>query len=91
MANIDATTPQLKLVKQFYDAYISLDIKNVEAHISKNYKFQTYPKVDHMPEESKGEHLGMGNPLPNFSPDHRRFSPSRLQLSWKCFLIIYYP
>jgi hypothetical protein len=57
MANIPTTSPELKVVKNFFDAYISLDINNVEAHIAKDYKFETFPKIDHLPDESKKEHF----------------------------------
>jgi hypothetical protein len=57
MANIDATTPQLQAVKKFIDAYLSLDIGNAGPLISKNYKFETFPKIDDMPVETKGTHF----------------------------------
>lgn len=57
MCNIEATTPQLKAVKDFLDAYISLDINNVAQHTSKNYKFQTFPKIAEHPEEEQGAHF----------------------------------
>jgi hypothetical protein len=57
MANIDPTTPQLEAVKKFIDAYISLNINNVGPHISKNFTFQTFPKIDDMPDETKGTHF----------------------------------
>jgi hypothetical protein len=57
MFNIDATTPQLEAIKKFFDAYSSLDINNVGPLISKNYKFQTFPKIDDLPDETKGGHF----------------------------------
>jgi len=43
MANIDASTPQLKVVKEWLDAVTSLDISKVVPLISKNYKYQSLP------------------------------------------------
>ena len=54
MTNILATTPQLKVVKNLSDTYISLDIKNVEWYFSKNFTFQTFPKIPDLPGEEKG-------------------------------------
>lgn len=54
---IDATTPQLKAVKNLLDAYLTLDVKNVEPFISKNFTFQTFPKIADHPEEAKGAHF----------------------------------
>ena len=39
--NINATTPQLKLVKKWMEGYHSLNMDNVESHVSKNYKYQS--------------------------------------------------
>ena len=51
--NINATTPQLKLVKKWMEGYHSLNMDNVESHVSKNYKYQScFDKA----EEAKGEH-----------------------------------
>lgn len=55
-SGINATTPQLKLVKDYIDAYLTLNIKNVEPFVSKNYKFQSFPKVPDLPDQAKGEH-----------------------------------
>ena len=54
MTNILATTPQLKVVKNLFDAYISLDIKNVERYFSKNFTFQMFPKIPDLPDEEQG-------------------------------------
>ena len=47
MNNLEATTPQLKVIKDFFDAYVVLDIK----------KSQTFPKIPDLPDETKGEHF----------------------------------
>lgn len=57
MANIDATTPQLRLVKDWVDAYLTLNLENVDRYISKNFTFQTFPKIAELPDETKGAHL----------------------------------
>ena len=53
-SGINATTPQLNLVKDYINAYLTLKIKNVEPFISKDYKFQSFPKVPDLPDQ--GEH-----------------------------------
>ena len=58
MANsVDATTPQLKAVKSFIDAYLTLDLKNVEPLVSSDFQFQTYPKIADHPDQEKGAHF----------------------------------
>lgn len=63
MADLDATTPQLKALKNFLDAYRTLDIKNVGKFISKDYKFQTFPKIDALPDEATAQHFETYGPL----------------------------
>ena len=46
MVNIDASTPQLKFVKDMLDAYCTLDVTKAEPFLSKDFKFQTFPQ-DH--------------------------------------------
>jgi len=43
MANIDASTPQLKVVKEWLDAIISLDVSKVVPHISRDFTYQSLP------------------------------------------------
>ena len=58
MANIDASTPQLKITKSLLDAYLSLNIKEVEPFLSKDFQFQTFPKAGAtMPEQPRVEHV----------------------------------
>lgn len=54
---INPTTPQLKAVKNLFDAYCTLDVKNVEPLISKGYMFQTFPKITEHPDEVKDAHF----------------------------------
>jgi len=57
MVNVNATTPQLKAVKNYLDAYTSLDVNNVERVLSKNFKFQTFPETTDLPEQAKGAYI----------------------------------
>ena len=57
MVNIDATTPQLKVVKNLLDAYSSLDISKVEPFISKDFKYQMFPKIINLPDEPRAAHI----------------------------------
>jgi hypothetical protein len=45
MSNFDASTPQRKVYKNFMEAFLSRDVKNLQALIAKNYTFQTIPEV----------------------------------------------
>ena len=40
-----------------FEAYRTCDLQNARPILSKNYTFQTFPKVDDLPDETKGEHL----------------------------------
>lgn len=55
--DIDATTPQLKLVKNLFEAYQTLDLNNVAKLLSKDYKFQTFPKISEHPDETPDGHV----------------------------------
>ena len=57
MANFDASTPQLKLVKNLVDAYASFDMNNVEPLISKNYQYQPFPEITGLSKDAKESHL----------------------------------
>ena len=57
MTNLDATTPQLKAVKRWIDAYTSLDMNNLGPVISKNYQYQSFPKSIEVPKEAKERHI----------------------------------
>ena len=63
MTNLDDTTPQLKLVKEWLDAYQTLDIKNIKPLTSKNYTYKTFPKTVHPPDETKEAHLERYEPI----------------------------
>ena len=57
LANFNATTPQSKLIKNVIEGYFSGDMNNLEPLVSKDYKFETFPKVNALPDEEKGGHL----------------------------------
>lgn len=57
ITGINATTPQLKAVKNLFDAYLTLDVKNAEPFVSKDFTFQTFPKIADHPDEAKGAHF----------------------------------
>jgi hypothetical protein len=57
MVNFDASTPQLKVVKNWIDAYLTFDIKNVEPPISKNFQYQAFPETTDLPKETKENHI----------------------------------
>lgn len=57
MTNINATTPQLKVVKGFYDACLTLDLKNISPLLSKNFTSQSFPKIPELPDETEGGYI----------------------------------
>ena len=57
MTNIDATTPQLKALKQVADAISSGNVQTIEPLLSKDYKFRTFPKKAELPDLAKEEYL----------------------------------
>lgn len=63
MININATTPQLRATKTLLDGYFSRDISNVEPFISKNFKYQSFPKIADHPDESKMDHIQNWGPM----------------------------
>ena len=57
MVNIDATTPQLKVVKDMAEAYTTRDLSNVAPCLSKDFTFETFPKIADLPEHGYGGHI----------------------------------
>ena len=58
MSSFDASTPQSTLVKNWLDAYLSLDIKNVEPFISKDFQYQAFPETaTDLPKEARETHI----------------------------------
>ena len=63
MSSLDATTPQLKVVKNFIEAYRTSSVKNIEPLISKDFKFSSFPTIPEHPDEEKEAHLERYAPL----------------------------
>lgn len=57
MVNIDATSPQLEILKKVADAIASRDVKKVEPLISKDFAFKTFPKISELPDLNREEYL----------------------------------
>lgn len=57
MASIDPSTPQSAVVKKWLESYMSLDVKNLEPLLSKNFRGHRYPKSPDLPDETKETHL----------------------------------
>lgn len=57
VGGFNPTTPQQKAVKDLLDAYETRDINNVKPLVSKNFKFQTFPKIAHHPDEENEAHF----------------------------------
>lgn len=53
MVNIDATTPQLKVLKELTEAIASGNIKNIEPLLSKDFTFRSFPKTAELPDLTK--------------------------------------
>ena len=54
---MNATTPQLKVVDRFYEAYRTCDINNVGPFLSKDYTYKSLPKNSALPDMTKAEHF----------------------------------
>jgi hypothetical protein len=54
MADLDTRTPEAKLVQRLADAYHTLDMKNVEPLLSKDYQLETSPDL---PKQTKESHI----------------------------------
>ena len=57
MIDFNASTPQLKAVKDWIDAYLTLDINKVEPLASKNFEYQPFPETTEFFKESREKHL----------------------------------
>ena len=55
--NLDATTPQLKVVDRLFEAYRTCDINKVTPILSKNYTYKAFPKLPKSGDQTKEEHL----------------------------------
>ena len=57
MASLDTGSPQLGVVEKMINAFISLDTKDLEHLLSRNYRHQSFPSSPDMPDEPKGEYI----------------------------------
>jgi hypothetical protein len=57
MPSLDASTPQLKALHRFIDAYGTLDMDNVKPLLSTDFHFQTFPEIANLPKEAKEKHI----------------------------------
>lgn len=57
MVNIEATTPQLRVVKGLADALVSRDLSNAEPILSKDFILKSFPKAAELPDLTKEEYL----------------------------------
>jgi hypothetical protein len=54
MANFDASTPQLKFVKKWIETVAVFDTSKMDTFLSRNFKYQSFPKTIDVPEQTKG-------------------------------------
>jgi hypothetical protein len=59
MVDFDTSTPQLKAVKRLIDAYISLNLNDLEPLLSKDYRYEALPTIPGLPIQTKEDHLKM--------------------------------
>ena len=57
MPHFDATTPQLKLIARAFEAYETRDRDIMASVLSKDYTYETFPKIADVPIQKKEEHL----------------------------------
>jgi len=57
MANINANTPQLKVVKQWLDAFFVRDGNVMDPVLSKDFVYETLPKSIGLPDERRERHI----------------------------------
>ena len=57
LTNFNATTPQSKVVENIFKALTTLDIKNIEPFLSKDFQLETFPKIASLPDEPKAMSL----------------------------------
>jgi len=56
MTDFDAS-PQFTVVKKWFDAFATLDTRNVEPLVSKDYQYQVLPESMGLPTEEREEHF----------------------------------
>ena len=56
MPTLEATTPQLKVVKELIDAFVSLDMNNIVPYFTtKPYTVQSFPKAAELSSKAENE------------------------------------
>lgn len=58
ITNFNAVTPESKVVKSMFDAALTLDLSKVRPFVTKDYTFQTFPKIPNLPDEDREETFG---------------------------------
>jgi len=58
MPNLDASSPQLKLVKNLFDAFTSFDLVNLACHLSKDFQYNALNGVADLAELDKEGYAG---------------------------------
>ena len=59
----DATTPQSKALKDLADAIATLDSKNTEPVLSKDFIFKMFPKSVELPDLTREEYIQKYGPV----------------------------
>jgi hypothetical protein len=57
MANFEAGTPQLEVAKKWFDAVGVLDTGKIDSLLSRNFKYQSFPKTIDVPELTKAKYI----------------------------------
>jgi len=82
MVNLDASTPQSRLIKKLLDGYFSLNMNNVEPLLSKDYQYELFPECAKFPKQTKESHLKLWGEVFSYKTDVRiqyRFPGFRLR------------
>ena len=53
MAELNATTPQSRLFKEYHDANVARDTEKIGSLLAKNFRFKTFPSTPDLPDETK--------------------------------------
>jgi hypothetical protein len=61
MDNFDANTPQLEVVKKWFDAIFALDVKNAALFLSKDYRYQAFPESPNLPSGAREQYIEKWN------------------------------
>ena len=57
MPSLDVSTPQLKAVQRWIDAYKILDIDSVKPFILADFHSRKFPEIVNLPREAKEKHI----------------------------------